>query len=332
VASVTAIVPARNEEASIAQTVLSLAAQLEVMEIIVVNDQSTDRTGEILAELAQQLPQLKILNAPDLPAGWIGKTHALWLGVQAARGEWLLFTDADVTHQPGSTARALADAARSGAALVSYSPEQEMQTFWEHALIPLIFVHLARHFPFDAVCDPTSPVAAANGQYLLVRREAYQAVGGHYAVRSDLIEDLELARIAKAAGYRLHFAPGKGIARTRMYRSFRAMWQGWTKNLYGLVGGTPAAVCKELLVVLPWLPVAAVAVILPTLGWIALGLLVACHLAYAAQFRRIQIPVQRIVYYLPGVFLYAGLLLASALRHRQGRVVWKGREYTPEFR
>lgn len=331
-ANVTAIVPARNEEASIAQAVLSLAAQPEVSEIIVVNDQSTDRTGEILAELRRQLPQLKTLEAPELPAGWIGKTHALWLGAQAARGEWLLFTDADVTHLPGSTARALADAARSGAALVSYSPEQETRTFWEQALIPLIFARLARHFPFDAVCDPRSPVAAANGQYLLIRRDAYDALGGHRAVRTDLIEDLALARNAKAAGFQLHFAPGKGIARTRMYRSFRAMWEGWSKNLYGLVGGTTAVVLKELLVVLPWLPIAAAALILPMLGWVALGLFAACHLVYAAQLRCIQVPVSRILYYLPAVFLYTGTLVASAVVHAHGRVVWKGRKYPVSVR
>ena len=331
-ATVTAIVPARNEEASIAQAVLSLSAQPEVTEIIVVNDQSTDRTGEILAELARLLPQLRILEAPDLPAGWIGKTHALWLGAQAAGSEWLLFTDADVTHLPGSTARALDDAARSGAALISYSPEQETQTFWERALLPLIFSRLSRHFPFAAVCDAASSVAAANGQYVLIRRDAYHAVGGHRAVRNELIEDLALARIAKAAGCRLHFAPGKGIARTRMYRSLRAMWQGWTKNLYGLVGGRPGALWKELFAVMPWMPVAAAALILPALGWLTLGLLAASHLAYAAQLRRIQFPAARIVYYLPGVLLYVALMLASALGHWQGRVVWKGREYRPEFR
>ena len=330
--SVTAIVPARNEEAAITQAVLSLAAQPEVSEIIVVNDQSTDHTAEILAGLSRELSRLKVLNAPPLPAGWIGKTHALWLGTQAARGEWLLFTDADVKHLPGSTARALADAARTGAALVSYSPEQETHTFWERALIPLIFVRLARHFPFEAVCDPASPVAAANGQFLLIRRDGYDALGGHCAVRNELIEDLALARKAKAAGFRLYFAPGKGIARTRMYRSFGAMWDGWTKNLYGLVGGSLKAMFKELLVVLPWIPVAAAALILPGLAWWALGLLVGCHLVYAAQLRRIKVPASRILYYLPSVLLYAALLLASGLRYRRGRVVWKGREYTPEFR
>ena len=110
------------------------------------------------------------------------------------------------------------------------------------------------------------------------------------------------------------------------------MWEGWTKNLYGLVGSSTVAVLRELLVVLPWLPVAAAALILPILGWLALGLFAACHLVYAAQLGRIQVPASRIVYYLPGVLLYVTLVLASSFRHRRGRVVWKGREYTPEFR
>jgi glycosyltransferase involved in cell wall biosynthesis len=294
-ALVTAIVPARNEEATIAQAVESLAAQPEVSEIIVVNDQSTDRTGEILAGLARQFQQLKVVESGELPAAWTGKAHALWLGAQVARGEWLLFTDADVTHLPGSTAHALEDAGRSGAALASYSPEQETHMFWERALIPLVFARLARHFPFAAVCDPASPVAAANGQYLLIRCDAYHTLGGHSAVRNELIEDLELARKAKAAGFRLHFAPGKGITRTRMYRNFSGMWEGWTKNLYGLVGGRPGALLQELLVVLPWLPVALAALVLPVLGWLALILLVACHVAYAVQLRRIHVSISRIV-------------------------------------
>src|ERR1700720_1004868 len=132
--SVSAIVPARNEEATIAAAVDSLAAQPEIKEIIVINDQSTDGTAAALQQLCLRYVQLHVLETSKLPHGWVGKNYAVSLGAARATGDWLLFTDADGVHLPGSTARALADAAASGACLVSYSPEQEMHTWWERAL------------------------------------------------------------------------------------------------------------------------------------------------------------------------------------------------------
>ncbi len=138
----------------------------------------------------------------------MGKNYAVSLGAAQARGDWLLFTDADGVHLTGSTARALADAAASGAGLVSYSPEQETRTWWERALIPFVYTRLAQKFSYDAVNDPASPAAAANGQYLLIRREDYARIGGHAAVAGEVLEDVALARLAKQHGIRLHFASG----------------------------------------------------------------------------------------------------------------------------
>ncbi len=328
-ATVSAIVPARNEEANIARAVASLAAQPEIAEIIAINDQSTDRTAAVLAELAPRVPQLRLLETRELPRGWVGKNYAVSLGAARATGDWLLFTDADAEHLPGSTARALADARTSGALLVSYSPEQETHTWWERAMIPLVYARLAQQFSFAEVNDPGSPAAAANGQYLLIRRDAYQAIGGHQGVSGDVLEDVALARRAKQAGFRLHFAPGQGIARVRMYRSFAAMWQGWTKNLYPLLGGSPRRVGRELLTVIPWIPLAlfllgGVHRAFPVLG---LALLAGRHAAYAAALRRNRFPISRVLYYVPAVLLYSAALVASALRYARGTVTWKGREY-----
>src|ERR1700747_1680538 len=166
-----AIIPARNEEASIARAGESVAAQPEGSEIIVVNDQSTDRTAEILAGLAARIPKLRVLETKALPAGWTGKNYALSIGAAAAQSDWLLFTDADTFHLPGSTAHALADARDHDAALVSYSPEQEMETFCERALIPRVYWTLSRKYSFDDVNNPAKPDAAANGQFLLIQRD-----------------------------------------------------------------------------------------------------------------------------------------------------------------
>ncbi|HJY86854.1 MAG TPA: glycosyltransferase [Candidatus Acidoferrales bacterium] len=327
--AISAIVPARNEEATIARAVESLAGQPEIAEIIVINDQSTDRTARILQALAASVPNLRVLETQPLPAGWVGKNYALALGALQAAGDWLLFTDADAVHLPGSAARALADAAAAGAALVSYSPEQEMKTWWERALVPFVYCRLAQRFSFAEVSDSHSPAAAANGQYLLIRRDAYQAIGGHASVRGEVLEDVALAERVKQAGYPISFAPGQGIARVRMYRSFAQMWQGWTKNLYPLAGGSAANVRRELFSVVPWVPVALLLAgpVHRLLPWLGLLLLAGRHAAYAAMLRRNQFPVSCVLYYLPAVLLYSSALLVSAWQYARGAVVWKGRVY-----
>jgi glycosyltransferase involved in cell wall biosynthesis len=331
--SVSAIVPARNEESAIAAAVESLAAQPEIKEIFVINDQSTDGTAAELERLSARYSQLRVLETNDLPSGWVGKNYAASLGAAQATGDWLLFTDADGIHLPGSTARALADAAATGAGLVSYSPEQEMRTWWERALIPFIYARLGQKFSYDAVNDPESPAAAANGQYLLIRREDYERIGGHSAVAGEVLEDVALARLAKQAGTRLHFAPGFGIMRVRMYRTFGSMWQGWTKNLFpligGMSGGTSRAVGRELRGVVPWIPLLLL-LLTPlhlTLGVLGVVLLAGRHAAYAATLRRNRFPAALALYYMPGVVLYAAVLLTSEWRYARGRVSWKGREY-----
>ena len=327
--TVSAIVPVRNEEATIAAAVESLAAQPEIKEILVINDQSTDGTAAQLVQLSSRFAQLRVLETDDLPGGWVGKNYAVSLGAAQATGDWLLFTDADGVHLPGSTARALADAAATGAGLVSYSPEQEMRTWWERALIPFVYTRLAQKFSYDVVNDPELPAAAASGQYLLIRRDDYERIGGHAAVASEVLEDVALARIAKQAGIRLHFASGYGIIRVRMYRTFSAMWQGWTKNLYPLMGGAPRAVGRELRGVVPWIPLLLL-LLTPVhliLGVLSLVFLAGRHAEYAATLRRNRFPASLAIYYIPAVALYAAALLASEWRYQRGSVTWKGREY-----
>ncbi len=325
---ISALVPARNEEAGIARAVESLAAQPEIAEIIVVNDQSTDRTAAILEELAARIPRLRIVQGTAPAPGWTGKNFALAQGVAQARGEWLLFTDADVEHLRGSAARALADAATCGAAVVSYSPEQETRAWWERAVIPFVYCRLAAHFSYARVSDPTLPDAAANGQYLLIRRDAYESIGGHAAVCGEVVEDVALARRAKRAGQRIHFATGEGIARTRMYRSAGEMWEGWTKNLYPLVGGRWQAALRELLLVFPWLPMLLLlgGTVHRYLAHLGLALLLMRHAVYGFEVWRNRYPVSGIIYYLPASFWYAAALLASAWHYSRGAVTWKGRE------
>jgi glycosyltransferase involved in cell wall biosynthesis len=325
--SITAIVPARNEELTIEACVRSLARQAEIAEIFVVNDHSTDRTAEIVQGLRRKIRKLQLLEARGIPSGWLGKNNAVWEGAKHATSRWLLFTDADAELLDGATARALRTAGETGAALVSFSPEQVIKTWYEKALIPFVYFRLAKHFSYDAVNDAKSGAAAANGQFLMIRDDAYDQIGGHESVAGEVLEDVALAKRAKAAKYRIWFGSGVGAVRVRMYRSFHEMWEGWKKNLFLLVGGTPGAVYRELLSVVPWIPIALLVLGLKTpIAFVAgLGLLVARHAAYASTLLRNHFRGIYILYYVPAVALYAGVLWASYRAHVQGVVEWKGR-------
>jgi len=326
--SITAIVPARNEEAVIAGCVAALAEQPEIGAIIVVNDQSTDKTAEIVRGLMAKIPQLRLLETREVPDGWVGKNNAVFLGANAAKTPWLLFTDADAELLPGAAKRALQIAQENDAALVSFSPEQITQSWYEKALIPFVYTRLAKHFSYDAVNNPKSKAAAANGQFLLIRRDAYEAIGGHASVAADVLEDVALAHLTKAAGLRIWFGAGKGMVRARMYRSFGAMWEGWKKNLYLLVGASRFAVFREIESVIPWIPLLLLAVGLrfPAVMFLAVLFLLMRQFIYGTELSRNGYPFNLIIYYVPAVAMYVAVLCASYRAHAKGRVAWKGRE------
>lgn len=330
---VSAIIPARNEAANIERCVRSLAAQPEIAEIIVVDDQSTDGTGDILWRLSLELKHLRVLKVDALPKGWTGKNHAVWMGAQQAQQAWLLFTDADTEHLPGSTRRALNDAERHDVELVSYSPDQEMPTWWERALIPFVYCRLSQLFPYSSFYLPNLP-PAANGQYILVRRHAYFAAGGHQAIAGEIVEDVALALQMRMAGSKIYFARAEGIARTRMYRTFGQMWEGWRKNLHPLVRIYSGWFSETASILLPLLLIFFISkgAHPSPLSWsdsLLLGLagLLTLHGAYGLRLHRNRYPLSSILYYLPAVALYSAALVASAAAHRRGRVTWKGREY-----
>jgi len=332
--SISAIVPARNEEAVIAACLVSLAGQPEIGEILVVNDQSADQTAAIVRDLIARLPKLRLLETRELPAGWVGKNNAVWLGAGQANGEWLLFTDADAVHQHDSAARALAIAKENNAELVSFSPEQVMETWYERSLIPYIYCRLGSKYRFTEVSNPRNEVAAANGQFLMIRRDAYVAIGGHASVAGEVLEDVALAARVKRSGRRIWFGSGKGIVRVRMYRSFSTIWQGWSKNLYPLMGGENAvkreiaraigpALATLIAAILVWGFTGSIAGALTVL---ALGI-IGISAAYHAELRANQFPPGLLWYGIPGRVLFAGVLWASCRSYRRGKLRWKGREY-----
>lgn len=325
---VSIIVPARNEEACLGECLRSLAAQEGSFEVMVVDDDSSDRTRAI----AESFPRVKVLEADPLPEGWGGKSNACWTAARQAKGAWLLFTDADTVHAPGSLQRALAEAREHGADLLSYSPAQALHGFWQHAVMPLVFAELACEYRPRDVCDPEKGTAAANGQYLLVRREAYDAVDGHAAIAQVLLEDVELARRVKEAGGRLRFRYGGDQVRTRMYRSFGEMREGWTKNLAALFprpGELAARRLAEFALLAGGAALAAGAMAQRRWGLAAIAAAIAGG-TFANFLRRVQrahFGWQSNLAAPLGLPIFAYLLARSRLHYKRGAVTWKGRSY-----
>jgi cellulose synthase/poly-beta-1,6-N-acetylglucosamine synthase-like glycosyltransferase len=236
------VVPARNEELSLGECLESLVEQSEPgfalgveWELIVVDDDSSDGTRGIAEGIASGREGVVVMGAPALDlserGGFTGKTNACWAGAQLARGAWILFTDADTVHEAGDLSRAVHEAEKYKVALLSYSPRQIVEGFWQRAVMPLVFSELASVYPPKQVSDPASRLAAANGQFLLVEREAYFAVGGHRGVGQEILEDVALARKMKRAKYGIRFRYAPEALAARMYRTLPEMVEGWTKNL-----------------------------------------------------------------------------------------------------
>jgi hypothetical protein len=227
---VSVLIPARDEAARIGACLAGLSRQTyRSFEIVVVDDHSSDGTATLARGYARQLPALKVVPSAPLPAGWAGKCWACWQAAESARGEWLLFLDADVMPEPHLLAALVARAARAQLDVLTLMPRQRLGSLAERAVLPAFLALLSSLYPLDQVSDPRSPVAFANGQCLLFRRSRYFALGGHRAVRASILEDTELGQRAKAAGCRLEVAATELLA-VRMYDGWASLAEGLGKN------------------------------------------------------------------------------------------------------
>ncbi len=341
------IIPARNEEECLAACLESLTSQSEKVfelgrdwELIVVDDHSTDRTAQIANQFARGFAGVTVIGAGKLEPGWTGKNNALWTAARLARGRWLLFTDADTIHEPGNLHRALHEAARYKVGVLSYSPRQIVKGLAQRSLMPLIFSELALAYPPAKVSDPAQRIAAANGQFLLIEREAYRRLGGHAMVAEKVLEDVELAFLAKRRRIALRFRYAGDAVSTRMYRTTAAMIEGWTKNLALLFSNCLALALWRILDILLLfvLPLLAVELwnthfaphLLPWVydGWLIVILWVRNLFRFYGRVAKSNFPFLDCAIAPLGLPLFVILLYSSWYQHHiLKRVSWKGREY-----
>jgi hopene-associated glycosyltransferase HpnB len=329
--SVTAIVPARNEEANVEATVKALQAQdYPDLKIIVVDDQSTDSTASILEKLANG-DSLRWVRGIERPEGWVGKTWAVHQGASEASSEWLWFVDADMGLDPRVLASAVEAAEESGADFVSLLPGVRCETFWQGAIASAFLQLLGQLYPLDRVNDPNRPEAIAAGGFILVRRSAYVKAGGHEAVRRQIIEDIQLARAVKGSGGKLLVRLAPGLVWTHMYGRFGDIWRGLRKNAYAGMDFLPhkfvvGAIIALTLAWAPWIALAS--------GWIqrdglicGIGLwgILAQVVATAPILIFLRLPIP-FAFTLPvGISAYVAITTSSVWHYHRGRILWKGR-------
>jgi chlorobactene glucosyltransferase len=210
-----------------------LATSYRPFELLIVDDRSTDATPTIAGRLAAEDDRIRLIRGQPLPAGWFGKPWACFQGYREADGELLLFTDADTTHEPELLTRAVGALREERAELLTVSPRQRCETFWERVVMPQIWLLLGiRYHPSKVNAANRERDVIANGQFILMRRDSYQAVGTHEAVRLEIAEDLALAQAFLRAGRKLYFVFAESLMETRMYRSLPDLVEGWSKNVY----------------------------------------------------------------------------------------------------
>lgn len=338
-------IPARNEERNLRACVEAVLAQdYPNFEVIVLDDRSTDSTPAILADIATGDFRLRSIHGADLPIGWAGKPHALFQASAFAHGAWLCFIDADTFISPATLSSCYAKALETQADMFTIMTFQVMGSFWEKVVMPLVMTGLSTGFSPRKVNDPNRKDAIANGQFILIKRPAYDAVGGHESVKGSIVEDKALSEQVKWSGYRLIVADGMQFAQTRMYTSLPEMWEGWTKNIYlglrdqpslmalGVFGAFLAMVVSLLM---PAWPMLGVLWYLNDGDWMAITVILESLLLWADMIYARSIIARKMGispwYSLTtplGAAVFGAMMFTSAwnVLSRKG-VTWKGRVY-----
>lgn len=230
---VSVCVPARDEERDVGACLDSLLKQdYPQFEVIAVDDNSTDSTADIIRNRAGKHPNLVFLSGKILPQDWFGKPYALHQAFQKARGEYLLFTDADPVFRPLALTSAMDFMIKNELDVLTLMPGAVFGSFWERVIQPVVFGFIAALTRFKKINSAEHRNSMGIGAFILIKREVYQAIGGHQRVKQKIVEDIELVKNAKRNGFKIAIADGKDIFFIRMYHSLREIWQGWKKNLF----------------------------------------------------------------------------------------------------
>jgi len=331
-ARLSVVMPARNESRDIEQAIDSILAQHGVLvELVVINDHSTDETGEIVDRLAAVDSRVQPLHNPPLVPGWFGKANAMQHGWQATEAEWVLFTDADVIHHPTCFATALETLTAQTLDFLSLLPELQCESFWENALLPHSFIGGSVKFLPPGINKPDSQRAAAAGAFILTKRSVLDQIGGLEPVRQEMLDDMCLAQVVKDHGFRtrIHFAPQ--LLTVRLFKSNHDCFWGSTKNILSAVDQVWKAFPLMFLPILVyWIPLATFAVGVWQGRW---DLAVAGGATYALQAALIWLVLPfcqlryRWVWFFPLSAIPVICCLSLALYHRlfAGSVAWRGR-------
>lgn len=325
------VVPALNEESTVEaamRTLLSL--DYPDLEIIAVNDRSTDRTGEVLDRLSSESPRLRVIHVKELPDGWLGKSHAMHLGASLAEGEWILFTDADVHFEPTALARALRWAGESRTDHLVVMPDVIGHSFWEKTFLGFFWLLFAFRFTPSRISNPRSRTFVGVGAFNLVRAEAYRRSGGHAAMPLEVVDDLMLGKLLKRSGARQACLPAGGLVSVRWIVGLGGAAHSLTKNMFAALRFNPA------------LALLALAMLFGGAVWPAIGLFVgpwetrlacaaamACMVWFVSRAKQVRglSPLYGLTIPIGGLILIYILCRSIFMTYRQGGVVWRGTFY-----
>ena len=333
---VSVCVPARNEERDIEACLTSLLNQnYPSFEVIVVDDNSADNTPRIIESLRERHANLIAIQGAALPADWYGKPYALHQAEQKARGELLLFTDADPVFQPYALTTAVHLMQKHQLDMISLLPGAEFGSFWERTVQPVIFAFIAALTRFRKVNDPESPDAMGVGAFIMLRREVYDRVGGHVTLKQAILEDIGMARLLKQSGAKMMIADARKIYSIRMYHSFREIWIGWRKNVFLAMKKSIFKTFYYILCVLgfmvtPWLVVAYHVGMGLGLGWQAMALagLGMVLITEWALCHELNLKKRYALLFPLGALVMAAIMINSMIHVLyRGQAEWRGRTY-----
>ncbi len=324
------LVPACNEAATLERAMQSLlAVDYPRMEIIAVNDRSTDRTGDLLERLAAENPRLRVLHITDLPPGWLGKNHALHVASQEATGDWLLFTDADVVYTPDALVRAVSYACHAGTDHLVVSPRIETRDFWERLFASYFSLMLSLRCRIWDVADPRRSAYFGFGAFNMVRTAAYRAFGGHGALAMEVADDTKLGKVIKRHGFRTELVDGSDLLSVRWVIGFRGVMQCLTKNAFaGFDFNTPRMLVGVFgLLITAVYPVVALFLLAPC-RWLAVGALLGM-MSGAGAMRRVSDAnsAYGLTYPLAALMLVYIILHSTWLACSRQGIVWRGTLY-----